>query len=166
MPALRSFALPVVLVIAACLGSVEFLRAQDSSFAAMQDRGKAAMGVDQHSSSHVFESLPDGGRIVLRRDAADSAGVAAIRAHMAHIAERFAAGDFAIPGFVHGQQVPGTKVMAERRAHIAYTPDTLARGGQVRILTTDPAALEAVHVFLDFQRHEHHAAGHDHASPP
>jgi hypothetical protein len=32
----------------------------------------------------------------------------------------------------------------------------------VRITTADPAAVEAVHQFLAFQRHEHHAAGHDH----
>jgi hypothetical protein len=146
----------------ACLGKVTSLSAQDTSFAAMQDRGKEAMGVDQYTSSHLFESLPDGGRIVLRRDVADSAGVAAIRDHMRYIAERFAAGDFALPGFVHAQEVPGTRVMTERRAFIAYAADTLPLGGQVRIVTADPAALEAIHAFLEFQRHEHHAAGHEH----
>jgi hypothetical protein len=118
------------------------------------------MGVDQYTSSHVFESLPDGGRIVLQRDSVDVAGTAAIRAHMQDIATRFANGDFAIPGFVHAQAVPGTDVMATRRALIRYVADTLARGGQVRIVTTDSAALSAVHVFLAFQRADHRAAGH------
>lgn len=162
MLSVRSLAFPAALFMAACLGKVTSLSAQDTSFAAMQDRGKEAMGVDQYTSSHLFESLPDGGRIVLRRDVVDSAGVAAIRTHMRHIAERFAAGDFALPGFVHAQEVPGTRVMAERRAFIAYTADTLPLGGQVRIVTADSVALEAVHAFLEFQRHEHHAAGHDH----
>ena len=138
------------------------LSAQDTAFAAMQERGKAAMGVDQYTSSHVFESLADGGRIVLRRDVADSAGVAAIRAHMRDIAGRFAAGDFTLPGLVHAQEVPGTLVMAERRDRISYTADTLPQGGQVRITTADPASLEAIHAFLAFQRDAHHAAGHDH----
>jgi hypothetical protein len=142
------------------------LSAQDTAFAAMQDRGKSAMGVDQYTSSHVFESLPDGGRIALRRDVADSAGVAAIRAHMRDIAERFAAGDFAIPGFVHGKDIPGASVMAERRERIRYVADTIPHGGQVRIVTTDPASLEAIHAFLAFQRDEHHAAGHDHHPAP
>jgi len=162
MPSVRSLAFPVALFMVACLGKVTSLSAQDTSFAAMQDRGKEAMGVDQYTSSHLFESLPDGGRIVLRRDVADSAGVAAIRDHMRYIAERFAAGDFALPGFVHAQEVPGTRVMTERRAFIAYAADTLPLGGQVRIVTADPAALEAIHAFLEFQRHEHHAAGHEH----
>jgi hypothetical protein len=118
------------------------------------------MGVDQYTSAHVFEALPDGGRIVLQRQADDSAGTVAIRAHMAVIAEQFRRGDFAIPGFVHAQGVPGTAVMAAQRARITYTADTLPRGGQVRITTTDPAAVTAVHEFLAFQRREHHAAGH------
>ena len=162
MPAVRFLALPVALVIVACLSKVTSLSAQDTSFAAMQDRGKEAMGVDQYTSSHLFESLSDGGRIVLRRDVVDSAGVAAIRTHMQHIAERFAAGDFTLPGFVHAQEVPGTRVMTERRAFITYTADTLPRGGEVRIVTTDATSLEAVHAFLAFQLEEHHAGGHDH----
>jgi hypothetical protein len=118
------------------------------------------MGVDQYTSSHVFEALPDGGRIVLQRQAEDSAGTATIRAHMSVIAERFRRGDFAVPGFVHAQEVPGTAVMAGRRGRITYTVDTLPRGGQVRITTIDSTAVRAVHEFLAFQRREHHSAGH------
>jgi len=59
--------------------------------------------------------------------------------------------------------VVGTAVMAARRAHIRYTADTLPRGGQVRILTTDSAALAAIHEFLTFQRMDHRAAMHEHA---
>jgi hypothetical protein len=132
----------------------------DDDFAALQERGAAAMGVDQYTSSHVFEDLPDGGRIVLQRDSADAAGTEAIRAHMRDIAGLFAKGDFSIPGMVHAQEVPGTKVMAERKASITYVADTLPRGGQVRITTTDPAAVAAVHEFLAFQRMDHRAAGH------
>lgn len=134
----------------------------DSAFAALQTRGAMAMGVDQYTSSHVFESLPDGGRIVLQRDSVDPAGTATIRAHMRDIARRFAAGDFSIPGMVHAREVPGTAVMAARRASIRYVADTLPRGAQVRIVTTDSTALSAVHAFLDFQRRDHRAGGHAH----
>ncbi|HKN66465.1 MAG TPA: hypothetical protein VJW73_09320, partial [Gemmatimonadaceae bacterium] len=54
----------------------------DSAFASMQERGKMAMGVDQYTSTHHFDALPDGGRIELQRDVDDSAGVARIRAHI------------------------------------------------------------------------------------
>lgn len=132
----------------------------DSAFAAMQERGKEAMGVDQYTSSHVFEELPNGGRIVLQRDAPDSAGTLAIREHLAAIAAAFSAGQFDVPGFVHSQVVPGTAVMAARRDRISYGMDTLPRGGEVTIRTDDPAAVAAVHEFLAFQRGAHHAAGH------
>ena len=41
------------------------LSAEDSAFAALQERGSAAeaMGVDQYASAHLFDDLPDGGRI-------------------------------------------------------------------------------------------------------
>lgn len=72
------------------------------------------MGVDQYTSSHRFESLPDGGRITLARNGIDSAGTAQIRSHMQTIALAFQRGDFALPGFVHDREVPGTVVMAQR----------------------------------------------------
>jgi hypothetical protein len=134
--------------------------AADSSFAAVQRRGAVAMGVDQYTSTHIFEPLPDGGRIELRRDAADSAGIAQIRRHMTEIAARFAAGDFRLPGFVHARAVPGTDVMAASRDRIRYSVESLPRGAAVRVRSDDAAAVRAIHDFLAFQRHDHHAAAH------
>lgn len=132
----------------------------------MQERGEQAMGVDQYTSSHIFEPLPDGGRIVLHRDAPDTTGTGAIRVHLATIVIAFSQGDFDIPGFVHGQEVPGTAVMANRRAEISYVMDTLPRGGEVIIRARDSAVVTAIHEFLAYQRHAHHASGHDPASIP
>jgi hypothetical protein len=129
--------------------------ADDRSFAELQARGHVAMGVDQYTSSHVFESLPDGGRIALERDEADPAGVGRIREHMRQIAGAFGRGDFQIPGFVHAREVPGTAVMSARRNFIRYSIDTLPRGAELRIVTGDSAAVEAIHSFLAFQRHDH-----------
>jgi hypothetical protein len=127
----------------------------DSAFAGVQERGHEAMGVDQYTSAHRFEPLPDGGRIELQRDSTDHPGVDTIRAHMRDIAGRFSRGDFTIPGFVHAREVPGARVMAERRAHITYEANDLPGGGEVRIRTTDSAAVVAVHEFLAFQRSDH-----------
>lgn len=127
----------------------------DSAFAGVQDRGHEAMGVDQYTSEHRFEPLPDGGRIELQRDSADRAGVATIRAHMRDIADRFSRGDFSIPGFVHAQEVPGTRVMADRKGQITYQAHDLPGGAEVRIRSTDSAAIAAVHEFLAFQRTDH-----------
>ena len=134
--------------------------AGDSAFAGVQARGGVAMGVNQYTARHVFEPLPDGGRIALQRDAADSEGAAQIRSHMHEIARRFAAGDFTLPGFVHARVVPGTEIMAARRAGIAYTVDTLPRGAALRIRSADSTAVRAIHEFLAFQRNDQHAGAH------
>jgi TusA-related sulfurtransferase len=58
---------------------------------------------------------------------------------------------------VHMKDVPGTRVMATKKAVIRYSVRPLDRGGQLTIRTTDPDAVRAVHEFLAFQRAEHHA---------
>ena len=152
--------LAVAVLGAACARSAKPTN-DDSAFAAVQTRGAAVMGVDQYTSAHVFEDLPDGGRIVLeRKDAGDSAGVATIRAHMRSIAGAFAKGDFTAPGMVHMASVPGTAVMAARRSAIRYTVVDRDGGGEVRISSGDTAAVRAIHEFLAFQRMDHRAGGH------
>ena len=129
----------------------------DSGFAGVQSRGHLAMGVDQYTSLHKFEPLPDGGRITLRRDDIDTAGVTQIRAHMRQIAGAFGRGDFTLPGFVHAREVPGTREMRARRSAIRYTADTAPGGGVVRLRSADSIAIRAIHEFLAFQRHDHRA---------
>jgi len=139
-------------------------RAKDADFAAMQERGQTVMGVDQYTSAHVFEDLPDGGRIILDRDSTgDTSGVATIRQHMRDIATAFRAGDFTKPFQVHAQVVPGTAVMGAQRSAIEYDVIDRPRGGEVRLRTTSPAAVAAIHEFLAFQRTGHRAAGHEHS---
>lgn len=141
--------------------------AADPAFQALQERGKAAMGVDQDTSTHRFDKLADGGRIELQRDGDDPAGVARIREHLRDITAAFRAGDFRTPAAVHATEVPGTRELAARREAITYTFRELPRGGEVRIATKDPEALAAIHAFMDFQRQDHRAGGADgHAQHP
>jgi len=150
-----------VLVLAACNRPARQAPA-DSAFAALQNRGATVMGVDQYTSAHVFEDLPDGGRIVLdRKDGKDTAGVRIVRTHMREIAVRFSQGDFQAPGLVHAQTVPGTDVMAAKRHRMTYAVADRPKGAEVRLFTKDPEAIAAVHAFLAFQRSDHRAAGHE-----
>jgi len=103
-----------------------------------------------------------GGRVVLDHDtSADTLGVALIRQHMRDIAVAFEAGDFTKPFQVHAEAVPGTSVMAARRGGISYQEIDRPRGAEVRIRTSDAAAVAAIHEFLAFQRDAHHAMGHE-----
>jgi hypothetical protein len=130
---------------------------RDSSFAALQARGKMAMGVDQYASAHRFDVLPDGGRIVLEMKDGDTLAVAQIRAHMKLIEHAFQAGDFSTPKFVHARSMPGTEIMSRNKALIRYRYSDLPRGGEVRITTTDPGSLAAIREFLTAQRGDHRA---------
>jgi hypothetical protein len=135
--------------------------AQDSAYAALQQRGKMAMGVDQYESQHQFDILPAGGRIALEMKGNDSLSIAQIRAHLKLIEHAFQAGDFSTPEFVHMRSMPGTEVMARNKARIVYTYADLPRGGEVRIATKDPESLAAIHEFMAAQRGDHKAHGMD-----
>jgi hypothetical protein len=136
--------------------------AADTGFAELQERGRIAMGVDQYTSTHQFDALPDGGRIELQRDVDDAEGVAVIRQHLQEIAAAFAAGDFSTPAMVHAGEVPGTRLMAERRDAIEYRYAELPRGGELRLVTSDAEVIRAIHEFMAFQRHDHRVGGHLH----
>lgn len=131
----------------------------DSAFAAMQQRGQMAMGVDQYASRHKFDITDDGGRIELQSDKGESLEVSQIRTHLKLIQHAFAAGDFSAPAFVHMKNMPGTGTMASKKAVITYTYADLPRGAELRIVTRDSAARQAVADFLNAQRGEHHAGG-------
>jgi hypothetical protein len=134
----------------------------DPDFEALQQRGEQAMGVNQYTSTHTFDDLQDGGRIELLRDDRDVRDIETIRSHLKTVAAAFAKGNFDVPGFVHAQEVPGTRVMAAKKAAIRYRFNELPKGGEIRITTSDAEALRAIHEFLAFQRKDHRAAGHAH----
>ncbi|MEO8633970.1 MAG: hypothetical protein ABI587_01725 [Gemmatimonadales bacterium] len=139
----------------------------DSSFAAMKARGAGVMGVNQDASEHVFEDLPDGGRIAYRMlDATDTNGVAVIRRHLRSISDSFSVGVFHGPTEVHGMEVPGSVTMTRLRGGIQYAVQELPTGAELRISSADSVAIEAIHAFLAFQRIDHRAAGHDQMHQP
>jgi hypothetical protein len=135
-----------------------------ASLAAHQDhhgsndrRGAMVMGFDQARTTHHFLLFDDGGTIeVSVNDVADTKNRDAIRSHLPHIAMMFGEGNFDAPMLVHdSRNVPGTKAMTEHKDAIRYRYVETAKGGRVEIVTSDPAALAAVHQFLKFQITEH-----------
>jgi len=120
-------------------------------------QGDLVMGFDQVRTTHHFLLFNDGGAIdVGIRESADTKNRDAIRSHLPHIAMMFGEGNFEAPMLVHdSKNVPGTKVMTERKNVIRYQYVETATGGRVNIVTSDPDALAAVHTFLKFQIAEH-----------
>jgi hypothetical protein len=75
--------------------------------------------------------------------------------HLSHIAAMFRENNFDVPMFIHDRVPPGVPIMKENHATINYIFQTTYRAGQLRIVTHDPEALKAIHVFLTFQIQDH-----------
>jgi hypothetical protein len=124
--------------------------------AQVDERGDKAMGFSHEKTTHHFRLLADGGAIeVTANDPADATSREQVRGHLAHIAKLFADGNFAIPMLVHAQKPPGSESMQQLREQIQYGYEEMPAGGRVRISTTNPKALAAVHEFLRFQIEDH-----------
>ena len=115
------------------------------------------MGFDQDTTEHQFRTSASGGSIEVEvKDAADLASREQIRSHLKEIAGAFAKGDFAKPFQTHAEVPAGVPAMERLKGVIRYKYEETPRGGLVRISTSDPEALKAVHEFLDYQGREHH----------
>jgi|SRR6185503_575534 len=125
--------------------------AQNSQHAA------SVMGFDQDKTTHHFLLYNDGGAIdVSVKDKADTKNRDAIRSHLPHIAMMFGEGDFNVPMLVHEtKDVPGTKELGQLKGKLTYNYVETPSGGRVNIVTTDRAALDALHRFLKYQIAEH-----------
>jgi len=122
----------------------------------VDERGDKAMGFSHEKSTHHFQLLATGGIIeVSTNDMTDTATVDEIRGHLSHIAQMFTAGDFQLPMFIHDIVPPGVPVMKSKSTAITYAFESTPTGGRVRIKTSDPDALNAVHQFLTFQIEDH-----------
>jgi hypothetical protein len=133
----------------------EHLR-QMAKDAELKKRGTIAMGFDQEKTAHHFRTSAAGGSIEVEvTDPADSATRDQVRGHLKEIAAAFAKGDFTKPFQTHAEVPPGVPSMARRTAVIRYKYEDTAGGGLVRISTSNPEALKAIHEFLDYQTREH-----------
>jgi hypothetical protein len=141
---------------ASCPQHKEHMKNASQHQADVEKHGDEVMGFQHDKTTHHFRLYSDGGAIeVTVNDIKDSENLQAIRSHLGHIVMLFSNGDFAIPMFVHDQVPPGVPVMKEQRAEISYGFEELPAGGRVRIKTTNPIALKAIHDFLRFQIQDH-----------
>ena len=140
-----------------CPMHTEHANSSSQHRADVEKHGDEAMGFPHDKTTHHFRLYSNGGDIeVTANNSRDSKNTQAIRSHLMHIVTLFSKGDFSIPMFVHDQVPPGVPVMKQKRAQISYNFEELLAGGRVRIETTDPDALKAVHDFLRFQVEDHH----------
>lgn len=122
----------------------------------VNERGDRVMGFDHQKTTHHFLLYTDGGAIeVTANDAADGESRDQIRKHLGHIARMFADGNFKAPMLIHDEVPPGVPVMQRLNSEIKYDFEETERGARVRVRTSNPEVLSAVHEFLRFQIKDH-----------
>ena len=114
------------------------------------------MGFSHDKTTHHFRLLNDGGAIeAVTNDPADSASRQEIREHLQHIATMFSQGDFNAPMLIHARTPPGVPTMKKLRNQIQYRVEDVAKGARVRVSSSNPKAVAAIHDFLRFQIQDH-----------
>jgi hypothetical protein len=153
----------VLRLVLGAAAAVSPMAAQDASshcgsdhHAQVDARGDEVMGFDHDKSTDHFRLTPAGGEIdVSANDPEDVQTRDAIRMHLAHIATKFAAGDFEAPMLIHDRVPPGVPVMKRDAKNIDWKYEDTEAGGRIVIASKDARDLEAIHEFLRFQIEDH-----------
>ena len=122
----------------------------------MLQRGNIAMGFDQDKIKHNFTATEGGGRITITSlSANDTSTINQIREHIKDIQKDFSNGNFTRPYFIHAQEVPGTKIMSEKRDLIKYSINELTNGSELVLNTANKELVIAIHKFIVYQNNAH-----------
>jgi hypothetical protein len=122
----------------------------------LMERGDIAMGFNQSAIAHQFLATPDGGKIIITAlNASDRQTINQIKNHILDIQIEFSEGNFTKPLFIHAQDVPGTKVMSEKKDLIKYSISEMNNGSSLLLTTNDKELIDAIDQFMEFQAREH-----------
>jgi hypothetical protein len=128
-----------------------------SSTMSMMERGDIAMGFNQNKIEHNFMSTSSGGAIVITAlNINDTETIQQIKDHTLDIQKEFLQGNFTKPFFIHAEEVPGTKVMTEKKDLINYSTWNLRNGSILILDTRDGEVTNAIHQFMNYQGNQHH----------
>jgi hypothetical protein len=124
----------------------------------VHDASHGVMPFDMSKTLHVFAMTDEGGvqKVVAREEKA-SEQIELIRRHLRHEADAFAKGDFADPGHLHGESMPGLAEVKANAAKIHVTYSTLPDGAQITFESKDLHTITAIHRWFGAQLSEHGA---------
>jgi hypothetical protein len=139
------------------LGVNQSLSSSSSATMSMMERGDIAMGFNQNKIAHNFASNPTGGEIMITTlDPNDTGTAEQIKNHVLDIQRDFTKGNFSKPFFIHAEEVPGTKVMTEKKDLINYSIQNLGNGPILILDTREDEVINAIHHFMNYQVSQHH----------
>jgi hypothetical protein len=114
------------------------------------------MGFNQEKIAHKFLPTVNGGKIIIMTiNDSDTNTLSQIRNHVVDIQKDFSKGNFSKPFFIHAEQVPGTKIMNEKKDLISYGTQHIKNGSILLMSTKDMEVINAIREFMNFQGSEH-----------
>jgi hypothetical protein len=123
----------------------------------MMEGENIAMGFNQSKIAHQFIATPVGGKIVVMSlNGSDIQTIGQIKNHVSDIQKEFSEGNFTKPFLIHAQEVPGTKVMSEKKELIKFDIMEMNNGSGLILTTNDKELVDAINQFMEFQSKEHH----------
>lgn len=138
---------------------VSALAAPTQRQAEVATRGSDVMPFSLKATTHVFTKTADGGiqRVVVK-DAAESAQIGLVRAHLQAIRQQFMHGDFAAPSHIHGADMPGLgELRAAKPGQINIDYRDVDGGAELEYRTSSRPLVAALHKWFDAQVADHGA---------
>ena len=158
-----SLTLLIVLALSACVPH----HASEQRLDEVTTRGAHVMPFSLEKTTHIFTKTPQGGvQQVVAKAAADVEQIRLIREHLMEISQKFARGDYSDPTRIHGDDMPGLKVLkAAQPGQLDIAYRELPAGAEITYATEDRTLIAAIHQWFDAQLSDHarHAMpGHSH----
>jgi hypothetical protein len=123
----------------------------------MLERADIVMGFNQNKIVHQFVATPSGGKIIiLALNGSDKQTINQIKDHVMDIRKEFSEGNFTKPFFIHAQEVPGTKIMSEKKDLIKYNILEMKNGFSLVLTTNNKELIDAIRQFVEFQARGHY----------
>jgi hypothetical protein len=135
--------------------------------AEVAERGKDIMPFSLKDTTHIFSKTGAGGvqRVVVK-NAADTAQITLVRAHLQSIRQQFLSGDFSSPSHIHGVDMPGLQELRSAKpGQITIAYRDVDSGAELEFRTSSGVMVAALHKWFDAQVADHGAdamAGHHH----
>jgi hypothetical protein len=131
-------------------------KASPERLAEVAEKGARVMPFDLAKTTHVFESLPDGGlQTVTAKEPGDTLQIRLIREHLRSESDRFPKGDFEDPMAIHGHAMPGIAELRAGAGKFKVEYGEVSGGATIRYRSSDPTLIDALHRWFEAQRMDH-----------
>jgi len=156
---LCGYSFSFIMILISCVNASDDVNSSSMNMTMMKmmERGDIAMGFNQNKIIHQFVATPVGGKIVVMSlNNTDIQTIKEIKNHIIEIQREFSNGNITKPFFIHAQEVPGTKVITEKKYLIKYDILEMNNGSSLLLTTNDKELIDAINQFMKFQAREHY----------